>query len=503
LQSLRVKSRIALVVLIFLIVAPSVFALRSLVEGRHNIERSIIAHEVLDTHLLLANSSFKYLNHIRQGGSLDDQEGALYKREVASQLAGIRKLIASEIQLIGEEGFSEEEEELVRLGRIEASLSRALQGTEDRDWIVQINAAVAEERREVSMVDTQAQKTLQSVMALLVVSTLCLTGIAAFVVFWLQRSLLQPATDILDGMSKLGEGKLNYRVVPRGDAEFRALGERFNSMAAQVQASAKSMENDRDALQIMVEERTAELAAANADLSTSAQQRTQFLIDISHELRTPLAIIRGEAEVTLRGADKPLAEYRASLARVADQVKGMGRLVDDLLYIARNETGQAKLKLRPLSLHMLLQRVTHDLRALVEADDGQLIYRSYITASQILGDEDRLRQLMQILLDNAIHYSEGPPDIDVSLRDAAEYVAITVRDNGIGIAPDDLLHIFERYHRGRFASKQNDLGIGIGLPMAKAIAEDHGGSIRVESVEGEGTSVTILLPVSQSARAAV
>jgi two-component system, OmpR family, sensor kinase len=205
--------------------------------------------------------------------------------------------------------------------------------------------------------------------------------------------------------------------------------------------------------------------------------------------------------VTLRGQEKATEEYRSSLSRVADQVQGMARLVDDLLYVARNEAGAPKLKMRPLNLHKLAETATHDLRALIEADDGSIKFNAHGASAQVLGDADRLGQLLRILLDNAIHYSEGPPDITVSLLPSPDGQTLMVNDRGIGISAEDLPHVFDRYHRGRLAKQQNGAGIGIGLPTAKAIVEGHGGSIVIESTVGEGTTVSVFLPGIEGVRA--
>lgn len=500
-QTLRTKSRISMILVIILILLPCAFAVYSLSEGERNNERSRIAHEVLEAHLELSRNGYLLLNHVSRGGSRADAVGNELDNALMAQARRARALIAQEIELIGKGGAEEEEEELERIAQILASLNRNLSGENDDQWVKLVDAAVDEERREVAEIDGFTERAFDGATLSMLLMTLAalLSVIGAFI--WFQRSLLRPATDLLDGMAHLSDGDLGFRLSPSGDREFRMLGEQFNNMAAQVQASAKSMENDRNALQLMVEARTEEIESANSELKKAADIRTQFLADISHELRTPLAIVRGEAEVTLRGKDKGADEYRASLARVTDQVHGMARLVDDLLYVARNEGGAPKMKTQAVNIASLLKTIAHDLRPLVDADDGRLDFHCDVENARVIGDPDRLRQLIQILLDNAINYSDGPPEIELTLHSAPDGYAIRIKDEGMGISADDLPHFFERYHRGKQASSQNGGGIGIGLPMAKAIAESHGGSITVESVEDEGTTVTIILPAANGMRA--
>ncbi len=500
-QTLRTKSRIAMILVIILVLLPCGFALYSMSQGEKDNMRSRIAHEVLEAHLELSRSGYLLINHVRSGGARYDVKGVKLEGKLMTQARRARLLIAQEIAVIGQGGAEEEEEELERIAQILASLNSNLSGNNDDRWVGLVDDAVDEERREVAGIDTLTQRAFRSASASMLIMTLVALAMTIGAFIWLQRSLLRPASDLLDGMTQLSKGDLSFRLRPSGDSEFQVLGEQFNKMAAQVQASAKSMENDRNALQLMVESRTEEIGAANAELKKSADTRTQFLADISHELRTPLAIIRGEAEVTLRGTDKEADEYRASLSRVADQVNGMARLVDDLLYVARNEGGAPKMKAQAVNVTSLLKTIANGLRPLVEADSGRLSFFSDIENARVIGDPDRLRQLIQILLDNAMNYSEGPPAIDITLCSAVDGFAIKIRDEGIGISREDLPHIFERYHRGKQASSQNGGGIGIGLPMAKAIADSHGGSITVESSEGAGTTITIILPGANEMKA--
>lgn len=500
-KSMRLKLSGAALLIVALIAALSLFAWYSLQKGQLLNERARMAHEVLEEHLVLATAGQVLLNHIAMGGSTSDGRGKELAKSVNAELADVRRMITTEIAFLGSAGLAEEEEELDRVDRIDVSLRRAIAGNDDGRWMEEISAAVAEERREVAAIDEQTARSYQSVSLLLATTALGVFVLVFLAMLWLQRSIVNPTASLIDGMSNLAEGRLSFRLRDNGNRELRQLNSDFNRMAAQVEASAKSMENDRNALLEMVEERTEQLTAANEELRSAADRRVQFLADISHELRTPLAIIRGEAEVALRGADKSTEEYRESLSRVAGQVNGMVRLVDDLLFVARNESGAPKFVPKPLDLKTLLSRMVSDLKPLIEADNGTIRLNADIGAAQIMGDADRLRQLMTILLDNAINYSEGPPAIEVALMQATKGYAVIVRDRGIGITEDDLPYVFERYRRGNRADAHNGNGVGIGLPMAKAIAETHGGSLSIDSVEREGTTVTLLLPAANGMRA--
>jgi two-component system, OmpR family, sensor kinase len=499
---LRTKLRSALLLLIVLIAVPSLFAWNSIQQIEVETQRSRLAHKVLEEHLSLAESGYELMSHLGDGGTISDQKGGQLSRSVDGHLTLIRKMIAGEIALIGEDGANEEEDEIERVDRISRSLRSAVNGNDDGIWTREINAAVAEERREVDEIDALLARATRSVTSILLVSTMLTFLFVISGLVWLQRSVVRPTVGLIDGMRHLAEGDLGHRLEVNGSGELRSLASDFNRMAAQVHASAKTMENDRNTLQEMVEDRTLKLRELNEDLKLAVDRRVQFLADISHELRTPLAIVRGEAEVTLRGEDKTSEEYRASLNRVVDQVNGMARLVDDLLYVARNESGSPKQDAKPVALKTLIERTVSSLRPLIAADNGRIAFNAHAEGSaQVIGDGDRLRQLITILLDNAMHYSEGPPIIDVTLMTATGGYAVIIRDRGIGIAEGELPHIFERYRRGSGANEQNGEGTGLGLPLAKAIIESHGGSISLESIEDEGTTVTLLFPAASGMKA--
>jgi two-component system, OmpR family, sensor kinase len=502
LRSLRFKLGLVIGLLVLIIIAPASLAWVAVQDGRHSAERARQAHEVLDTHLELSERSHRLLHHIDDGGMLDDATGQKLQNEIQLRATRIRKLVAEEIALIGEGGMAEEEIEISRIDEIMASLDQASRGQPDERWQALIDDAVIDERGEVAQIDMQTRKVFTTIGWTLFFVSLLTAFITALALYWFRNSLALPINRLLDGTRALANGDYTHRIKPSGDAEFQKLAASFNLMAARMQSSSSALESDNDALEAMVAERTSALETANEQLNNAAERRNQFLTDISHELRTPLAIIRGEAEVTLRGADKSSEEYRASLGRVADQVGGMARLVDDLLYVARSEAGAPKLKLRPVNLRKLADTATRDLRVLIEADDGSISFDAQANSASVLGDADRLSQLLHILLDNAIHYSEGPPQIAVSLLPSPDGYMLIVADHGIGISPEDLPHVFDRYHRGRLAKQQNGSGIGIGLPMAKAIAEGHGGTISIESTVGEGTSVSVFLPGADGVRAA-
>ncbi len=500
-QTIRLKSRFVLLALILLIIAPSVMAWRAMGQISRNAERSRVAHEVLDAHLVLADAGRALVQHIEAGSLPTANETRRLRSNVAKHANEIEKLIASEIAMRGPGGDEEELEELVRLNQITAALDQKTVGSGNGEWLKLISDAIAEERREVREMDQMESRAIISVQGLLIVATVSAAVLAILSALWLHRAYSRPLQQMLKGIQEVAKGNLSHKIAPQIDTEFNTVVDYFNRMSDTLNSQQTELASAYGALENTVLERTSELASANERLASSADRRKRFLADISHELRTPLANIRGEAEVAMRGAEKTTNEYQASLSRVAEQVNGMTRLVDDLLFVARSEAGDPKLKMRPVNLGDVLKTVVADVRLLIESDDGNILLQNSDEVSQISADTDRLRQMLHIVLNNAIQYSSGSPHIVVALLASPGGYTVMVQDRGIGISAREMPFIFDRYSRGTNAASQNDAGMGLGLPLAKAIAESHGGHISAESHEGQGTTIRIFLPKTENLRA--
>lgn len=238
------------------------------------------------------------------------------------------------------------------------------------------------------------------------------------------------------------------------------------------------------------------LQEAHAKLQNLDAMRTQFFADISHELRTPLTVIRGEAEVTLRGQDKPIPEYKGTLQRITQLTNEVSQLVNDLLFLARSETGTIPINLQPVELLNLLTETCQDLDILAFKKSVVLSMQGE-QEMEIQGDPQRLKQLLIILLDNAIKYTPKGGAISVTLEPTPQSVKITITDQGMGIPESDLPHIFERFYRVRRREPDLSGGAGLGLPIAKWIVDIHQGSMLIESEERRGTVVTLLFSLKK------
>ncbi len=232
-----------------------------------------------------------------------------------------------------------------------------------------------------------------------------------------------------------------------------------------------------------------------ARLEQSFRRVKQFAGDASHELRTPLAILRGETEVTLRWA-RDAEEYRRTLESNLEEIDRMGRIIDDLLALARSDAGELPLEVKEISLSDLLQELYLDGNTLGEAKGIRVFLHLDVGGEiRIRGDELRLRQMLLNLISNAIKYTLPKGRVDISLTVVGGEAVVSVSDTGIGIPAKHLPHIFDRFYRIDKARNRADGGTGLGLAITKSIVEAHAGRITVESVPDRGSTFTVFLPL--------
>jgi two-component system OmpR family sensor kinase len=235
-----------------------------------------------------------------------------------------------------------------------------------------------------------------------------------------------------------------------------------------------------------------------------AQRR--FVADVSHELRTPLTTIRGNVDLLRRMGSTDTA----SLSAIQSETDRMIRLVGDLLLLAQADAGYLPITRQPVAIDALLAEIAHQTRVLAgqrlqvglecpELEDAEPLI--------VLGDADRLRQLLLNLVDNAVKHTPDGGRVSLHLVRADGWVRVTVADTGTGIPPEDLPHIFERFYRAEKSRwrKPNPsesspgVGVGLGLSIAQWIASTHQGRIEVQSELGKGSAFHVLLPLAGTA----
>jgi two-component system OmpR family sensor kinase len=220
----------------------------------------------------------------------------------------------------------------------------------------------------------------------------------------------------------------------------------------------------------------------------TVQQR--FVADVSHELRTPLTAIIGNVEVIKRyGMDQE------SIDAIQSEAQRMSRLVNDLLLLARADNGELKLNLEDLDLDIVVGEAYREARILAKDRDLKVTVVDFEPV-RIRGDADRLKQLLSNLLINAIKFTPDGGQIIINLRKTEHDAILQVQDTGIGISPEDLQRIFDRFYQADASRVRLDTaeGAGLGLSIAQWIAQAHGGKIQVDSTVGEGTTFTVTIP---------
>lgn len=222
---------------------------------------------------------------------------------------------------------------------------------------------------------------------------------------------------------------------------------------------------------------------------TALRRQREFAADASHELRTPLTVIRSSVEHLRRHADEPVAEVGDALEDIDAEVGQLTSLVDDLLLLARSDSGAVTLDRVPLQLDDVAGEAAAALTGPAAARGVHVVVDPMPTP--VSGDPARLRQLITILIDNAIRHSPDGGDVRVAVRAADGEASVSVADQGPGIRPLDLPHVFDRFWR---AADAPDGGTGLGLAIAKWIAERHGGAIIASSPDEGGALFIVRLP---------
>lgn len=227
------------------------------------------------------------------------------------------------------------------------------------------------------------------------------------------------------------------------------------------------------------------------------QLRRDFVANVSHEFRTPLTVIRGSVEAMVDGTVENSEEIKRYHQRILSETRGLERLVEDLLELSRLQSGKIKMNKEKLHIPNLLEDAVKSLRTIAEKKGVKIEYLSKQDIPPVLGDYDRLRQLFVIFLDNAVKYS--PENTKVSVETnllESNTLSIVIRDQGYGIAADELTHIWDRFYK--IDQSRSGRGTGLGLAIAKHLIELHDALVSVQSELGKGTVIEIKLPLTYS-----
>jgi heavy metal sensor kinase len=290
---------------------------------------------------------------------------------------------------------------------------------------------------------------------------------ASLLGYWLSGRSLAPVKRIIDTAERIGVDSLSQRLeVPRPRDELRRLTEALNAMLERIDASFKRI--------------------------------TQFTADASHDLRTPVTVIRTVAEVTLR---KPRTneQYTEALAKILRTSEETTSLLENLLTLARADAGAMAMELRVIDLDVHVRKAQERAILLAGGKSLDIDLRTPGGPVWVRADAIAIDRLLLILLDNAIKYTPEDGFCEIELLAASDEIQILIRDSGIGIAEHELSLIFERSYRTDSARSRETGGAGLGLAIARCIAEMHGGTITAESQIGAGSLFRVSLPALRGA----
>lgn len=232
-------------------------------------------------------------------------------------------------------------------------------------------------------------------------------------------------------------------------------------------------------------------------LQQSFELQRRFMADASHELRTPVSVIQGEADVALARTDRSPEDYRESIAVMQNAARGLTRIVQNLFLLARTDSGNYPIQRSRFHIDEVISACVREMRS-VAAAKGVALSCEPSSDAVIVADEDLIHRMLLNLVDNAVKFTPGGSRVDVRSERWQGRVAIEIRDSGQGIAVEDQPHIFERFYRGdrrrRGTTTGAARGAGLGLPIARWIAEAHGGALVLMHSDASGSRFEVSLP---------
>ncbi len=309
----------------------------------------------------------------------------------------------------------------------------------------------------------QVDNTLRDLATLIIVSIAAGLVVAAVGGWFIAGNILDPINRVTVTAQKITRARdLGRRIeVPATVDEVGRLAMTFNEMLARIEELFRG------------------------------QQR--FVADVSHELRSPLTAIRGNLDLLKRGAADNVEDRMQMIDAMDSETARMSRLVSDLLLLARQDSG-VPLSRQPIELDTLMLEVYRQAQVTAK---GVLLTLGAEDQAIIVGDRDRLKQVLLNLVDNAIKYTPQGGKVVLSLTKEDPWVKIAVADTGIGIASENIPNLFDRFYRVDKARSRDAGGSGLGLAIAKSVVDLHGGKITIDSQPGKGSTFTVWLPLAE------
>ncbi len=328
---------------------------------------------------------------------------------------------------------------------------------------------------------TYRAQTLETIVGVLSVVAIIALIVSVIASVFIADRLAQPIRRLTGAAREISEGRLETRVVPpSASPEVRELSEAFNAMAERLQRSIDFIRRDRD-------------------------RSREFLADVSHELRTPIAALRTFNE--LMGEEHTMDEATRTefIEQSRQQIDRLDWLATNLLELSKLESGLVLLDLRPDDLRAVIENSVQQQQPTADRKNVKLSMELPEEPIRQMHDPQRLGQVVTNLIGNAVKFTPSGGSVDVTLEATADGAEVRVVDTGVGIDPNELPMVFERFYRGAQAHESRAAGSGLGLSIVRSIVEMHNGRVAISSTPGVGTQVSVALPrdVSVSSPAAV
>ena len=336
-------------------------------------------------------------------------------------------------------------------------LNRGVRIEVDGDEVGQI---IFNENRARGMVQAPRNDFTSRVNRAIFLAALGATAVSLVIGVLLARSLIKPLQEITRATQAVAQGDLKQQVPVRSDDELGKLATSFNQMSA--------------------------------DLAQSRDLRRQMTADIAHDLRTPLSLILGHAEALSDGVLPPTPE---TFDVIHDEARRLNRLVEDLRLLSLAEAGELSFAVRPVQPQSLLERTVVAHTPAAQQKQVELLLDAPADLPDVEVDPDRLAQVLDNLVSNALRYTPENGRIQLTAQQTPTGIQLRVQDSGPGMDAADLAHVFDRFYRGDKSRQRHDGGSGLGLAIARSIVESHNGRIWAESTLGDGATFIIELPL--------
>lgn len=539
---IRTRLSIAFAALVFLAIAQGLFTLWATRSAAQHAERSVVATSMLNHYLELGANKQRlkvwFAQSALAGDAAEDAKSVLLEK-MSRSLDELQKLAPRDAALNREDGGSEyaaiqllTNNFSVLKASVEADGFRISAGDQSNAWknLIRIfdrsdgrdlrsilEEAVVRQRATSDLAKTKLANALARMRTASLMLAFFSAALGVFAVVYFVKRMHQPLDALVRATTAIAQGNYEYRGRADASDEFGQMARHLNTAAIQLEAARAQSQSVRQGLDDAIAAKTADVTRSHEALLRIDSRRRQFFAEVSHELRTPVTVIRGEAEIALRGGQRDAQDYRASLSRIVDATADLSRRVEDLLHLANSDAEHYALKLQPTLLSRVVKAALSQTTA-VAANRNIAITRvnqvitPEVESIVIHADKDRLQQALTIVLDNAVRYSESPGQVtvDVSVDAAVGTVSIRVTDQGIGLTEDESQGAFERHFRGDRAREMRPDGAGLGLAIAQAIISAHRGEIdlrnnhqiqqgiAVDAINSCGACATLTLPLMQA-----